>query len=313
MNRKSNPVCGLFCCLLLAFAPVVNAQKPALATDAVPAALTQKVHLDLDSATVKQALVELSAQCKIQIAASDYLEDRVLSLHLANISASDALDTIAEGNDWIWYAENDTTIRMTRPRILTPQSLAEVPAAFKATLPKDMRRYLGYEAAPLGLVSAQDKKDLEIRATFPKNARGSALLRSAEERSARLNMSANLFRRLFAVRLKQQKPFEQMLFEETRNRFKIPYAQLTSDQKQALINVMVCATLARFSSDPTTFHFFHNSIPREMFDPSLTVISVKNNRITIGHSLNGRIYGYDEGLQSEKDLGDPLRLNPNRY
>ena len=313
MRRKNSAIVVLFACALLNFAPSVHAQKASDKADTLPAGLTQTVNLDLSGVTVKQALAELSAQCKIQIVPADYLEDRTLSLHLQRISASDALDTIAEGNDWIWYAENETTIRVRR-RVPSPRSLAEVPAAFRAALPKDIRRYLGYDITPSDLLSDEDRKTFEGDVKpDKKNPRDLERFKQFEDEVSGLNVLSNLMQRFHKVRMKQQQIFERMLTDEKRDSIKIPYPQLTAEQKQTLINVMVCAALEHFCWDQSAFHFLHKPVPPEMLDPTKTVIAVKDNRIQVGPMIDGRLYGYDEGIQGPRALGDPLRLDPNRY
>ena len=155
---KSNHVFVSLFALIVCCAPAVRAQKAEPAASALPPGLRQTVQMDRNDVTVKQALAELSAQCGVKITIESYLEDRMLSLHLTKMPAVDALDTIVEGNDWIWYAENDATVHVTRPRIPTPRNLAEVPAAFRAALPKDMRRYLGYDVSPRRFAVGRNEK-----------------------------------------------------------------------------------------------------------------------------------------------------------
>ncbi len=313
-DPRSSSIFSAFLVLIVCCATAVRAQKADHAASAMPPGLRQIVQIDRNGATVKQVLAALSAQCGVTITAEDYLEDRILTLHLEKMPAVDALDTLIEGNDWKWYAENDTTVRVTRPRIPTPHNLSEVPAAFRAALPKEMRRYLGYDVPPRDLLTEAMKGHYgEGSVSNMKDKRPGAAFRAFQERGAVSAAAFGLSRRLYVARGKQPLPFEKMIADENRIKVKIPYAELTAEQKQNLVSLMVCEALSRFSGSPTVYHFLHVPMPPECYDPAKAVIGIKDNSICIGPYLNGRIYGLEETIHSTPPMIDPLRVILGRY
>ena len=84
-----------------------------------------KVHLRLGETTLAKALREVSKQTGLRIQPAEYLEDRDLVVELDNMSAKDVLDTLAEGNDWIWYETSKSRIMVARPKLEKTQNLLE--------------------------------------------------------------------------------------------------------------------------------------------------------------------------------------------
>ena len=140
-----------------------------------------------------------------------------------------------------------------------------------------------------------------------------AVWRALQERNARSSAAPGLYRRIYATRGKQHLPFEKLIADENRVKVKIAYADLTAEQKQNLVNIMVCEALARFSFPQVTYHFLHIPAPPECYDPTKAVIGIKDNSIYIGPYLDGRIYGLQEIIHSSPPMRDPLRLEVGRY
>jgi hypothetical protein len=107
------------------------------------AKLNTKVHLSLGSTTLLRVMDELSKQTGLKIEASDYLLERKLIVAMEGLTSREALDSLAELNDWTWYRTESGHYLLARPTFRRPSSLRDVPRAMQAALPRDFRVFLG--------------------------------------------------------------------------------------------------------------------------------------------------------------------------
>lgn len=119
-------------------------QSPSAQTrDAMPPILQTPIHLHLGTTTMQAAAQALAAQTGLHIQVDNCLQARKLLVEMDNLTAQDALDTLAELGDWRWFRKEDGTIWLARKRVVIPQTIADLPACLRAALPRDYRTFLG--------------------------------------------------------------------------------------------------------------------------------------------------------------------------
>jgi hypothetical protein len=257
-----------------------------------------KVHLRLGETTLSKTLQEMSRQTGLQIESADYLQERELLVDLDNMSAQAVLETLAEGNDWIWNETKQSRILMTRPKFNATRQLVEVAPAFRAIVPKDLRRYAGV-----------DLTDAEIRSAFQQSQPNSELIEKPEKAdfgSPRFRILPEI---LNAPVKEQERRMVAWVTAEVRTGKKIPYAQFTSEQQHSLLVRFV------FAAMHTIFEIGHMGAANLVLgldpagvDEDQMRITVKDGGIFVG-TLQGGRFSFGEGLMSEKQLPDPLLLH----
>ena len=110
---------------------------------ALPQGLASSTHLNMGATTLKAVTQALSAQTGLRVQTETYLEERNLVVELKNVTAQNALDSLAELNDWRWFSPEKGVVMLTRKRAPLPQSLSDLPVCMSAALPADYRVFLG--------------------------------------------------------------------------------------------------------------------------------------------------------------------------
>jgi hypothetical protein len=93
--------------------------------------------------TVRQAMQSLSDQMGVPIQLADYLGERRLTVQIDHVTAKDALDALAELEDWQWKEDTVGRIRVERRPTPVPKEASYIPRWIQAELPRDLRDYFG--------------------------------------------------------------------------------------------------------------------------------------------------------------------------
>ena len=132
----------IFCLPLLCSlsAPIRAQIQPPTPPISIAAGLAKQVHLSLDM-TLRQAMKSLSEQSGFEVQIADYLAERRLTANLDHVTARDALDALAELEDWQWKENAPGRIRIERRPTQVPKETAFVPRWIQAELPRDLRDF----------------------------------------------------------------------------------------------------------------------------------------------------------------------------
>lgn len=260
-------------------------------------ALRSEVHLQLGETTLTRALQELSQQVHLQIQAADYLQERELVVELNNMSAQAALDTLAEGNDWIWYEEKQGQIFVSRPKFNKTQKLLDVAPAFRAIVPKDLRRFVGV-----------DVSDAEIRSAFRQSQPNSDYVLRSPEIINHLPPRLRLLPEMIEAPVKQQENvMVTWVTKEVRTGKKIPYSTLTPEQQHSLLVRFVFTAMHDVFVPSGASNLIIGLDPAGMDENQMRVI-YQNGGIFVGTLQQGH-FSFGEGIMSGKQLPDPLFLH----
>ena len=120
---------------------------PDLTAEEAQTRLQSPVHLRLGCVSLPQLTDALSAQTGLRVDAADYLRARNLVVQLDGVSASAALNALAELNDWAWRDKGGGQILITRRLPVLRQEPETVPIRSRAALPKDIRAFCRIGAA----------------------------------------------------------------------------------------------------------------------------------------------------------------------
>jgi len=285
-----------FFILLACFSLSLPASSQTVEHKEIRTLLQTKVHLRLGETTLAKTLQEMSKQTGLQIQAQDYLNDRDILVELDNMSVQDTLDTLAESNGWIWYEAKQGQIFMARPKFNKTRQLLNVAPAFRAIVPKDLRRYIGLD------ISDNDLR-IAFRQSQPNN---DSVLKRPEifnSRSARHHLQLQLIEAPVKV---QERQMFSWVTEDVKKGKKIPYAKLTSSQQHSLLVYFVFKALSTaFSPHSTGTANLIAGLDPVGVDESRMRISYKNNIIYVG-ILQGGKFSLGEMIMSENRLPDPL-------
>ncbi len=124
-----------------------RAQAQAAASDTA-AKLNVKVHLSSGAVTLPQIMQALSAQSGLNIEAADYLRERRLVAQMDGLTVRNALDALAELNDWAWHDRGAGHIVITRLAPPGRQEPSNVPLRMRFALPRDVRVCCNLEPQP---------------------------------------------------------------------------------------------------------------------------------------------------------------------
>ena len=281
---------GYLCFSLGASAQTVDYKETA-------ALLQTKVHLKLGETTLAKTLAEISKQAGLHIQASEYLLDRELLVELDNMSAQAVLDTLAEGNDWIWYEGRQGQIFMARPKFNKTQELLNVTPAFRAIVPKDLRRFVRL-----------DLSDAELRKAFRQLQPESDLVKKTAVLDSVPPLIWLLPRMLDASVKEQESQIISWVTDEVRTGKKIPCAKLTSEQQNTLLAYFVLKAMDTVFSPMGPGNLIRGLDPAGVDENQMRVMYTQGS-IFIGILREGK-FSYGEGIMSEKELPDPLLLHP---
>ncbi len=181
-----------------------RAQNPPGSADELR--LHHPVRLLMGETSAAALVQELSRQTGLRIDVAGYLADRKLIVNLSGLSARQALDAVAEMNDWDWRATGPGSYLVSRPTLRTPSSTNEIPRAMQAALPKDFRTFLHLP-------------DLRSKTIFQFAGSGTGAHAEAVDRD-RAALLDSLKPRMASVQ-------------------EVPYSELTGPQKERLLFVLM--------------------------------------------------------------------------
>ena len=127
---------------LMLSGPAMGQTGSAVNGDNTIAKLEINVHLQLDDTTAEKLMTVISEQLGLTVKTSEYLAERKLTVRMDNISASKALNAIAELNDWAWYVNKPGEVLVTRRRLKINPVPAYVTRQMQAAIPQDIRTFL---------------------------------------------------------------------------------------------------------------------------------------------------------------------------
>jgi len=131
---------GLLLLCILGAPTQAQTQAQAPLSAPVTTALAKHVRLFADM-TLPEAVKSLSEQIGVEVKISDYLVERRLTTNLDHVTARDALDALAELEDWQWKEDTPGHIRVERRPTLAPKEMAFLSRWIQAELPRDLRDY----------------------------------------------------------------------------------------------------------------------------------------------------------------------------
>lgn len=256
--------------------------------------LQTKVNLHLGETKLPRVLEELSQQTGLKIEAADFLQERELLVELENMSAQAVLDTLAEGNDWIWFENRKGHLLVTRPRFKKTQELLNVAPAFRAIVPKDLRRFVGVDLSDAEIMSAVD----------------GALPDHERIPDPRLTREFALPLRLQAPITEQENAMIAWVTKEVRAGTKIPYAKLTPEQQHSLLVYFVFTAMrSAFDSNFLGKGKLIQGLNPALLNEDRQQMTYRDGSIMFSlRTEKGEEFIYAEGRASPERLPDPLLL-----
>jgi len=256
MQRKFIVCLALLCGLSSRVQAQTQLQTPTPPVT-IATALTKQVHLSPDM-TVRQAMQSLGDQMGIQIQLADYLGERHLTVQLNHVTAKDALDALAELEDWQWKEATSDKIRVERRPTLVPKEAAYIPRLIQAELPRDFRDYYS-------LVRPDDD---------PKKYYWSATDNQISKVSARLGQSIRM-------RLEQQRLAVEGCMPALQAGKKVYFTALTPREQERLALSMTAQAIYR-----TGATFWRGDLPPYVMDPLTASIELQGNEtLLIGTNM----------------------------
>ena len=255
-------------------------------------ALQTKVHLRLGETTLAKVLQQIAQQTGLQVQPADYLVERELLVDLDNVSAAEALDTLAEGNDWIWYETRKSQIFMARPNFNRMPQLLNVAPAFRVIVPRDLRRYVG-----VGVT------DAELRSAFRQSQPNSDYILKSPEMLDFLDVRHQLLPQLLeGVVNEQERQMVAWVTDEVKTGKQMPYAKLSPEQQHILlVRFVFTAMFTAFGPHAIGTANLIQGLDPAGVDENRMRISYKAGAIYIG-ILQGGKFSLGEGIMSQKDL-----------
>ena len=104
--------------------------------------LAAPVHLLLGDVSVAQFTSALSEQTGLTISAAPYLRDRRILVQMDDVSAQNALNALAEMNDWTWRETQPGEIGLFRRALKLPREPGYIPRFVQTAIPADLREYM---------------------------------------------------------------------------------------------------------------------------------------------------------------------------
>jgi hypothetical protein len=252
MQRSS-----LFCLSLLCiFAAPIQAQtqSPTLSAPAVTA-LAKPVHLSAEM-TLIQAMKSLSEQIGVEVQIADYLTERRLTANLDHVTAQDALDALAELEDWQWREDKPGHIRVERRPTLVPKERAFIPRWIQAELPRDIRDYF-HLPRPDDDPKKYTWANMDIHDTLSRD-----------------------FGRAIRLHIEQQRLAIENHLPALHTGEKFYVAGLTLQEKQHLLLGLAVQAIYRTGSG-----FWKGDLPPYASDPSNAMIALKGNALWVGSEI----------------------------
>lgn len=225
MKNQPITVIGIGAFFLWLFTPIStfaqSAGKPDTSGTVPPVIASSKlkldteVHLLLGSVSVADFTATLSKQTGLEISAAPYLRERRIVVQMDSVHAADALNSIAELNDWTWRETEPEHIVLMRRVLKVPQDPIYMPRLIQNALPADLREYLKV-----------------LRPTEDRRIFRDASLRKPEdvaESSRRLDVAT--FNALHNLRA--------TLSIEALTKANLPYSKMTARQKTLLLSFYI--------------------------------------------------------------------------
>ncbi len=262
----------LFCfaLFLTAITLPVNAFSQQTFTKETEAKLQMKVQLRLGSTTLETVTASLSKQSGLKIQAVDYLKPHKMIVQIDEMCVADALNTLAELNEWRWVETDKGVLLIMRPLPRMPQSYVEASAALQSVLPKAFRTFLGVGVSPDAPENDRERR-LKEAGAFD----GVTNKRIEKRISTLINKHLDMLRESINQQDKEAK--------------QLSYAKMTPDQKESLLIALVGGALGELNLNH--YYLVRNHVYPYQLDTNKAEITVKNGLLNIGAtstSANGK-------------------------
>lgn len=260
--------------------------------ESTEAVLKTEVHLRLGSTTLKQTLKTLSDQTGLTIRPAEYLEDRVMIVQMENLTARQALETLAECHDWVWREKEKGTFIVERPALKMPASLLEVSSAFARVVPLDVRRYIGKDVSESELHAIHSLRHPELQPKIIAMGRRESIMQE----------------RLIFAKDKAQKAFQASVTPEMTSGKKILFTELTPEQKQNLLTKFVFDALYDVCTLGSSYapSLIYGNLNPDRLDENKMLLHWDGGGLDVGTILDGH-FSFAEEIVSFEQLPDPLR------
>jgi hypothetical protein len=226
---------------------------PAAPVSDIAAKLNMPVQLELGAAKLPQILRILSDKTGVPIECEPNLADRVVVAQMKDVSARDALDSLAELHEWTWRTTDNGHVVVGRKLLPARirQSAPAVPAFIQAAIPADIRRFIGAGTT----LNVLDKPAVYQDDTQARSDRNVRVMPKTQQAIARLIAS---------------------LDAKALTHAPLKWEQMTSEQQQGLVSMSVLKALNR-----TDYGLLYGDHYRFMFDLRNVVMILRNNGTTL--------------------------------
>lgn len=276
-----------------------SASAQSAGLDTINAKMETRVALRLGKTTLANVVAALSEQTGLKIGAESYLLDRELIVQMNDISLSMALESLAELNEWRVIRTPPDRIFLTRQAIPLTQTTADLTPAFRASLPVDIRHYLGVDIDTLLFLPEKtadyvnflkkQKPTFDISTIVQSNLRHRYDALAAKQRSL-----------LFAS-------FGDPIFQGK----KIPVSEVTPEQQNMLITDILLETFHAIATNDGGINILYGTYHPYQLDSSHIEIHYRGGSL---HALsptgdangNRRLQGFAEQIVSPQALPNPL-------
>lgn len=218
-----------------------SASQPVLSASQAQAKMNTRVHLMLGSTTLAQVTAAMCQQTSLEISGSDYLRERKLVVMLDDVRLADALDALAEANDWAWRLDSQGEVVIARRVSRLNQTPASIPGLLRAAMPRDWRVFLGLPPS------------------------------ESNPASATLSIDSSTHQDLFTVYGNSLNWLRATLEPETLLKTPFTYKNMTPAQQERLRLIMVSQALWK-----TGRNLLYNPLMPHLVDPGMAIIRFKS-------------------------------------
>ena len=278
-------------CILL-FSNIRMTFGQTVRTPEIRTRLETMIELKLGRTEIANIMESLSKQTGVTIKAEPYIERHKLFISMKKVSATQALSSISEMNQWRWLENSEGEIVLTHLTPKRPENLKEFAEAFMKTLPIAWRPFMGLDIDYSRIITdemlANDRKELaEIEQIEDPGIRAKVL----EQRKGSLNSTAMHF---FQMRYKismGDEPFLKRLFPNIRDVFAsekpTPYVNWTEAEKNAVLRVSILNLFSViYVGNPLMDELFSGNMRSFIQHPETCNIMIQGGGLVLGELDN---------------------------
>ena len=231
--------------------------------------------MHLGETTVGRFASELSQKSGLKVTAEKYLLEHLLTVEISGVSAEDAINALAELNNWRVIKKSDEEILITHKSFKSSDSLAEVPKLLRQAIPKSWFLFLGEGIVPENVFSENDMARLK------RAQDGLTEGHTEEDRKEASNEIASIKTSLIKLNNRNKtsihnnfSPINRLLFPNVppallKNQ-SYPYKKWTSEEKKGALTLILLDLLSVIVEDPSTGDLVRGEIKDYMLHPEIT-------------------------------------------